>query len=135
MTSVRRLFVLAAVAGLLIFLPGCKSTKPGGQGPQYVMLTYNNGNCQQNGSSGVIDVVPNQAVIYQGASALSQFQIQFSSCPFASCPVSSPNGNSVNVGQPNTGAAGNTYYYSGMTINNQQCNDIGPLGVRVWPGP
>ena len=138
MPSVRRLFALAVVAGLLVVLPGCHSSPTGQQqGPQYIMLTYNNGNCQQNGSSGVIDIWSSQSVIYQGASALTEFQIQFSSCPFAAanCPVNSPNGNAINVGQPTGSAVNNTYYYSSMMINNQQCTLAGPMGVRVRPGP
>src|SRR5579863_3148138 len=104
MPSVRRLFPLAVVAGLLLLLPGCHNKVPTGQqGPQYIMLTYNGGNCQQNGSTGVIDVWSSEPVIYQGASALNSFNIQFAgTCPYATenCPVSSPNGNPVNVGQP-----------------------------------
>ena len=103
------------------------------------MLTYNNGNCQQNGSSGVIDVPTGQNVIYQGAAALSQFNIQFAggNCPFASssCPVNSPNGTPINVGQANANAVGNTYYYSSMTIDNHQCTDGGAMGLRVKGGP
>lgn len=137
MTSVRTLLALAVVTGLLILLPGCH--KPvGQQGPQYIMLTYNGGNCQQNGSTGVIDIWSNQAVIYQGASALNSFQIQFAGdCPFATgnCPVSSPNGNPINVGQPNGNAVNNTFYYSSMMINAQQCTDGGAMGLRVKGGP
>jgi len=101
------------------------------------MLTYNNGNCQQNGSTGVIDVPSGQNVIYQGASALSQFNVGFSTCPFASgnCPVNSPNGTPMNVGQPTGSAVGNTYSYTGLTINNQTCTNGGQMGVRIKPGP
>jgi hypothetical protein len=97
------------------------------------MLTYANGNCEQNGSTGIIDVPKNQAVIFQGASVVSQFHIEFDRCPFASCPVDSPNGTPVNVGPPNANATGNTYHYTAMTINKMQCNDVGSLGMRVWP--
>jgi hypothetical protein len=140
MSSVRRLFALAVMASILAVLPGCHSNPTGQQqGPQYIMLTYNNGNCQQNGSSGVIDIWSSQSVIYQGASALNQFNIQFSgtSCPFAAsnCPVNSPNGNAINVGQPTGSAVNNTFYYSSITINNQTCNGVGSMGVRVKPGP
>jgi hypothetical protein len=133
MTSCRRLIALAVVAGFLVFLPGCHRTPPTTAGPLYIMLTYNNGTCQQNGSTGVVDVAPGQSAIYQGAAALAEFQVQFTACPFTSCPINSPNGTSVNAGPPVANAAGNTYYYSAMTINNQQCNNIGPLGLRVWP--
>lgn len=138
MTSVRKLIVLAVVTGLLIFLPGCR--KPvHQQGPFYIMLTYNGGNCQQNGSMGVIEVPYDQNIIYQGAAALSQFQINFAggSCPFApgNCPVNSPNGSPVNVGTPSANAVNNTYNYSSMMIDNQQCTDGGAMGLRVKPGP
>src|SRR5579872_1249333 len=102
MPSVRRLSALALVAGLLIFVSNCRSTPspPTALGPFYIMLTYNNGNCQQNGSTGMIDIPSDQNVIYQGATALTQFSVQFSICPFASgnCPVNSPNGSPMNVG-------------------------------------
>ena len=134
MTLCRRLIALAFVTGFLVFLPGCHRTPPTAAGPLTIALTIdNNGNCQQNGSTGAIDLAPGQSAIYQGASAVSQFQVQFTRCPFASCPVNSPNGASVNTGPPVPNAAGNTYLYSGMSINNRQCNNIGPLGLRVWP--
>ena len=138
MPSVRRLFALALVAGLFTFLASCRSTTPPtALGPFYIMLTYNNGNCQQNGSTGIIVIPSDQNVIYQGASALSQFSVQLPSCPFASgnCPVNSPNGSPMNVGQPTSNSKGNTYNYSGLMINNQQCTMGGPLGVRVKGGP
>ena len=139
MISVRRLLVSAVLAGLLISLPGCHKPTPVHQlGPFYIMLTYNNGSCQQNGSSGIIDIPYDQNIIYQGAAALTQFQVNFSAdCPFAqgNCPVNSPNGNPDNVGQPNGNAKGNSYNYGSMMINNQQCTMGGPMGVRVKPGP
>jgi len=137
MMSVRRLFAAAAVAGLLMVLPGCHRTPTGQLGPFYIMLTYNNGNCQQNGSSSVIDVPMDQNVIYQGASSISQFNVVLASCPFASgnCPVNSPNGTPMNVGQPTSSAKDNTYTYTGLTINNQTCTDGGQMGVRIKPGP
>jgi hypothetical protein len=93
------------------------------------------GQCQQNGGTEIVEVFQNQQVVYQGANAVSQFEVQFTRCPFASCPVTSANGSPVNVGQPNPGTAGNTYNYSGLTINNQQCSGVGPMGVRIKPGP
>ena len=68
----RKLVSLAVLAGLLVFLPSCH--RHGGQsvGPQYIMLTYNNGNCQQNGGA-VAEVDTANNVIYQGAAAISQF--------------------------------------------------------------
>ena len=103
-------------------------------GPQYIMLTYNNGNCQQNGAA-VAEVDAQNAVIYQGAAAISQFNIQFQSCPFAStaCPVNSPNGSSINVGQPVPNAAGNYFGYTSVTIGGQQCNNVQSMGVRIKP--
>lgn len=137
MPSVRRLFVLAVVAGLLIFLADCRTPVRQQQEPFYIMLTYNNGSCQQNGSTGIIEIPSDQNVIYQGATALSQFSVQLPTCPFASgnCPVNSPNGNPMNVGQPTSNSKGNSYDYSGLMINNQQCTMGGPMGVRVKPGP
>lgn len=131
MTSCRRLVSMAVVAGFLVLLPGCHRETPTAVGPLYIMLTYNGGNCEQNGSTGVLDVYQNQSVIFQGASAVSQFQVQFDRCPFTSCPVNSPNGTPVNVGPPNANTAGNTYNYTSMTINNLQCNNPGPMGMRI----
>src|SRR5512144_3138313 len=59
MTSGRRLMALAVAAGFLVLLPSCHRGGPKGTGPQYIMLTYNNGTCQQNGGTGVVDVAPN----------------------------------------------------------------------------
>jgi len=105
-------------------------------GPQYIMLTYNNGTCQQNGQA-VVEVSTADTVIYQGAAAISQFNIQFQSCPFAStaCPVNSPNGTSVNVGQPQPNAGGNYYGYTSVTIGNQPCTNGPQMGIRVRGGP
>ncbi len=97
------------------------------------MLMFNGGECQQNGSEGIIDVYQNRAVIYQtAAGALTQFQVQFAACPFASCPVDS-RGISANVGQPTLGAVGTTFNYSSMTINNEPCKDAASMGVHVNP--
>jgi hypothetical protein len=130
-SSCRRL-TLAVVVAFLVLLMGCHHTSPVAQlGPLNINLSYNNGSCQQNGSSGVIDVYQNQSVTYQGATVLSQFQVQFATCPFSSCPVTSPNGAPVTPGQPNPGTAGNTYYYSSVMINNQPCNGVGAMGLRI----
>jgi len=105
------------------------------QNTQTVSIAMNpDGTCTQNSSSGVIDIYKNQQVVYQGATALNQFQVQFSTCPFSSCPVNSPSGTAMNVGAP-TGAVGTTYNLSGMTINNQQCKSVSPLGLRIKGGP
>jgi len=138
MTSVRRLFALGLAASLSSFLLGCRHTPPTALGPFYIMLTYNSGSCQQNGSTGVIDVPSNQNVIYQAATSLSQFNASFSgNCPFAAgnCPVNSPNGTPMNVGLPNGNAVNSTFMYSGLTMDNQQCTDAGAMGVRIKPGP
>lgn len=137
MTSRCSGLALVVVVSFLVFLPGCHHDIDHSKqlGPLQISLSYNNGSCQQNGSSGIIDVFQNQAVTFQGATALSQFQVQFTTCPFRACPVNSPNGTAVNAGQPNPGAEGNTYQYSGLTINNQQCNLASPMGLRVKPGP
>jgi len=135
MSSFRGWIMLAVAVASVVLLPSCQR-KPVAQGPFYIMLTWNGGACQQNGSPGVIEVPYDENVIFQGAAVLSQFQVQFpnGSCPFASCPVNSPNGNAVNVGKPNPNAGGNTYNYSGMMIDNQQCNPA-PTGMRIKPGP
>ncbi|MGA2903678.1 MAG: hypothetical protein ABSD98_07595 [Candidatus Korobacteraceae bacterium] len=134
LTSPCRRAALAVLAGFLLSLASCHraTTQPE---PLYIMLTFNAGTCQQNGSYGVIDVYQNQAVIYQNAAVLPEFQVRFAACPFASCPVNSPNGTSMNVGQPNSGTVGTTFNYTGMSINNQPCNDAEAMGVRIMPAP
>jgi hypothetical protein len=134
MIRVHRLLALAVLAAFLIVLPGCHKT-PASDEPFYIMLVYNGGNCEQNGGTGIVDVYANQPVIYQGATAQSQFQIQFTSCPLTAgnCPVNSPNGNSVNVGDPLSSAAGSTFMYTSMTIDNRPCNGATSMGVRVRP--
>ncbi len=134
MTLCCRWLGLAVVVTFLTSLAGCQH-KPNAVSPLYVNLSYNGGACQQNGSSGVIDVEVGQQVIYQGATAINQFEVQFATCPFSSCPVNSPNGSPVNAGAPIAGTTGNTYYYSGLTIGNQQCNQMGSMGLRIKPGP
>jgi hypothetical protein len=133
MTTTCRRSALAVLAGFLLFLSNCRQARKE-SGPQYIMLTFNAGACEQNGSTGVIEIDQNRAVIYQIAAELPQFEVRFKACPFASCPVTSPHGTSVNVGKPNAGAAGTTFTYSGLTINNQACNDAGAMGVHVKPG-
>ena len=95
---------LAVLAAVLFFLPGCHRT-PKDPGPLYIMLMFNGGACEQNGSTDVIEVPPDRAVIYQTAAELTDFEVRFTACPFSSCPVSSPHGRSVNVGQPNPGSS------------------------------
>jgi len=131
-----RLLALAALAGLLLFVPCCRS-KPVASGPQYIMLVYNAGNCEQNGGTGIVDVYANQPIIYQGATAQTEFQIQFTSCPLSAenCPVNSPNGTSVNVGVPLPSATGSTFMYSSMKIDSQPCNGAQAMGIRVRPAP
>jgi hypothetical protein len=124
---------LAVLAASLVGLTSCQRTSAAQPATQYVSLSYNGGSCQQNGSSGVIDISQSQPVVFQGATKLTQFQVQFASCPLGSCPVNSPNGAAVNVGQP-TGTVGTTYNYSSITINNQSCNSgAGSMGLRVKP--
>jgi hypothetical protein len=138
MTSVRSRITLAVLVSLLVFLPACNRHVPvKGEGPFYIMLVYNGGSCQQNGSMGTIDVPQDQPIIYQGATALSNFQIELQRCPFAAvnCPVNSPNGNSVNVGAPVPGSANTTFPYSAMTINGQACTDGAQMAIRVRGGP
>ena len=134
MVSGTRWLALALLVASLLALTGCQRVKAN-QNTQTISIKMNtDGTCQQNGSSGVIDINNTQPLIYQGAATLSQFQVQFSSCPFASCPVNSPTGAAVNVGVP-TGTVGTTYYLSAMTINNQQCKSVGSMGLRQKNGP
>ena len=133
MTSRHRRSAVAALAIALLALSGCHREKQ--SGPLYILLTFNGGACEQNGSTGVIDVFQNQAVIYEGAASLAEFEVQFPACPFGSCPVSSPHGTSVNIGQPSAGTVGTTFKYSGMTINDERCENASQMGVRVRSGP
>lgn len=131
--SSARWTALVPVASLLLLL-GCHRTTQSFE-PQYIMLTLDGGACEQNGSNGVVEVVANQPVIFQGATGdLSQFQIDFSNCPFASCPVTSPAGDSANVGKPTPASADSTFHYTDMTIDHQRCNDTENMGLRVRPG-
>jgi hypothetical protein len=124
---------LAVLAASLVGLTSCQRVTAAQPATQYVSLSYNGGSCQQNGSSGVIDISQSQPVVFQGATKLTQFQVQFTSCPLSSCPVNSPNGAAINAGQP-TGTVGTTYTYSSITINNQSCNSgVGSMGLRVKP--
>lgn len=134
MPAGRSRIAVAAVVILFVFLPGCHSHQSSDE-PQYIMLTFNGGSCQQNGSTGIIDVEKGQAVIYQGASILRQFRVGFATCPFVAgdCPVDSPNGNSMNLGKPNPNAAGSTFMYSGLSMDNQPCTNSGQMGLRVKP--
>ena len=138
MTSPQSRFaLLVVVLALLIVLPSCNKPLVGQPGPFTISLAYNGGQCTQNGSTGVIDVEQDWDVTYQGAAALSGFNVQFSSCPFAAgkCPVNSPQGTPQNPGTPSAANANTTYYYSSVTINNQTCNNgPGTFGVHIKPG-
>ena len=134
MRSAYRLSALGILLALLVSLPGCHKTA-GSDEPQYIMLVFNAADCQQNGSRGIVDIYAGQPLIFQGATAQSQFKIDFASCPLSpgNCPVNSPNGNSVNVGPPLASAAGSTFMYAGMMINNLPCKDAHSMGIRVRP--
>jgi hypothetical protein len=138
MTSRQSRFAFPLVLALLIVLPSCeKKTVVGASGPYPIALAYNNGQCTQNGSTGVLDVDDNWTVTYEGPSATTPFNVGFSSCPYATgkCPVSSPQGGSQNVGTPTSSSVNNTYYYSSVSINNQPCNNSpGTFGLHVRPG-
>ncbi len=130
MTSSCALSALAVLAAFLFFLPGCHRA-PKDPGPLYIMLMFNGGACEQNGSTDFLEVAPDRAVIYQTAAELTDFEVRFKACPFSSCPVSSPHGRSVNVGKPNPGSAGSTFDYSAITMDHQSCNNGGTMGLRV----
>lgn len=130
MKSLGGCYRTAVVICLLLVLVGChKSTSD--TGPQYIMLTFNNAVCEQNGSADIIEIPPNRAVVYEGAAIISQFEVRFAACPFSSCPVSSPHGTSENVGPPSPGTGGATFNYTGMTIDNEPCKNASSLGVRI----
>ena len=127
-----RRLALAVVVAFLVFSLGCNH-RVKQLAPQTISLSYNNGNCTQNGGTAVVELDPTGSVTYQSATAVGQFQVQFTTCPFASCPITSSNGSPANAGQPKSGTAGNTYYYSSITIGNQPCNGLGAMGVRIRP--
>jgi hypothetical protein len=135
MASAYRLFTLAVLLVLAVLLSGCHKTPADSSEPQYIMLTYNAGNCEQNGSTGIVDINASQAVIYQGATNQTEFKIDFTSCPLSAgnCPVNSPNGTSMNVGPPMANAAGSTFMYRSMTVDNLPCKGAQNMGVRVRP--
>ncbi len=134
MTSSHSRAALIVLATFLSFLPGCHRA-PKDSGPLYIMLMFNGGACEQNGSTDVIEVAQDRAVIYQTAAELTDFEVRFTACPFSSCPVASPNGRSVNMGKPNPGTAGTTFNYAGITMNHQSCNNGGAMGLRVALAP
>ena len=137
MTSAYRLGAFAVLLALLVCLSGCHKTPAASNEPQYIMLVYNASDCEQNGGKGIVDIYAGQPLIYQGATAQSQFKIDFASCPLSAgnCPVNSPNGNSVNVGPPLASAAGSTFMYTSMMIDNLPCKGTQSMGVRVHPKP
>ncbi len=132
MRSGYRPLALAVLLAFTVGLPGCHKS-PTASEPLYIMLTYNDGNCEQNGGTSVVDIYANQPLIYEGATAQAQFRIDFANCPLAAgnCPVDSPNGRAANVGAPLASAAGSTFMYRSMTIDNQACNGAQSMGVRV----
>ena len=140
MTSRQVRFALPLLIAFLTILPGCQEHRPVGLvGPLTIKLANNNGQCTQNGSTGVIDVEEGQDVTYDlaVAGANPQFDVQFSSCPFASakCPANSPQGTPQDVGTPTASAVNNTYYYSSVTVNTLPCNNgAGTFGLRIKPG-
>ncbi len=140
MTSRQRCLAVSVVMVLLIVLLGCNDRDQKNKmlgSPLTISLAYNQGQCTQNGSSGVIDVVEGQNVTYQGPSATTAFSVQFSSCPFASgkCPANSPQGGAQDMGAPTASAVNNTYYYSSVTIGGQTCsNGISSFGLHIKPG-
>ncbi|HKD86756.1 MAG TPA: hypothetical protein VKB58_18555 [Terriglobales bacterium] len=133
MTKLRKRSALAVVTGALLFVPACHHEKE--TGPQYIMLTFNGGACEQNGLSDVIEIHQGRSVVYQGASLVSQFEVRLNACPFTECPVSSPHGTSVNVGQPKADAVGTTFNYTAMSVNGDPCRNPSSMGVRILPGP
>jgi hypothetical protein len=126
-----RWLALAAVALSLVCLTSHRHVRAAQPNPQYITLSLSGSTCEQDGGTGPVDVYEGTQVIFTG-SGLSEFQVQFSSCPFNSCPVNSSDGSAVDVGVP-TGAVG-TYSYSSMTINNQACS-VGSMGIGLKNHP
>ena len=127
--------VLAFFVGVLTFSTSCHHVNAKQLEKQVISLSYNGGTCQQNGQSGIVDILPDQLVVFQGASAVSQFEVDFAKCPFGTCPVKSPTGAPANAGQPAASATGKTFNYTGLTIDNKKCNLVSPMGLRIRPGP
>jgi hypothetical protein len=121
---------VAVVAGFLICLGGYQHASA--QNSVVITLSYNGGTCQQNGASAVINVTTSQSVSYTAGNSVP-FQVSFSSssCPFATCTISG----STPAQTPQSGTGGNTYNYNGMTINGQQCNNPGSMGIHINSGP
>ena len=137
MTSRQIRFALPVMLALLIVLPSCNKPVKQQLGSLTISLAYNNGQCTQNGSTGVIDVEQDWDVTYMTAAAMAPFYVQFSTCPFAAgkCPINSPQGTPQNAGTPSAANANTTYYYSSVSINNQPCNNSpGTFGVHIKPG-
>jgi hypothetical protein len=138
MTSRYMQFGIALAVCSCLFLPACNREKGGGgisqTGTLYISLSIAaapDNTCQQNGSTGNVQVASGQNVTYQGgAAALSQFDVVFpaTSTPFASAVISSPNGAATSAGAF-SGTANTPYAYSSLTINNRQCSNPGSLGL------
>jgi hypothetical protein len=123
---------LAVLAAFLVGLTSCQHVRAAQPVTQYISLNYNNGSCQQNGSSGVIDIVQNQPVVFKGTTSLNQFQAQFTTCPFSSCPVNSPNGSPVNMGpQPEQWVLPTTTAVLPLTINHATVRVLWDCALRA----
>ena len=137
MTSRHMQFGIALAVCSCLFLPACNREKGGGglgqAGTLYISLSIAaapDNTCQQNGSTGNVQVASGQNVTYQGgAAALSQFKVVFpAAIPFSSAVIDSPNGAATSAGAFN-GTANTAYTYSSLTINNRQCSNPGSLGL------
>ncbi|MGA2903677.1 MAG: hypothetical protein ABSD98_07590 [Candidatus Korobacteraceae bacterium] len=128
MTSRASRLALAVVV-LLVCLVGYQPASA--QNTVTINLTYNGGTCQQNGAAAAVNVTTSQSVSYMAANSVP-FQVSFSSssCPFATCTITGSTG-----GQTPSGTVGNTYYPSSVSINGQNCNNPGSMGIRINPGP
>ena len=118
------------VLAVLVVLMICPTTyqRVNAQNSLTITLTNSNGTCQQNGSTGVIQVTPTTSVTYQASGNTTPFQVSFSSCPFATCPINQSTG-----AQTPSANANGTYNYSAMSVNGQSCNNVSSMGLRVKP--
>ena len=124
-----RWFALAVLAGLLICLCGSQPLSAQNSNVTITLSMGSNGSCTQNGSTAVIDVKTNQTATYVGPTSTTPFQVTFSStsCPFNTCTITGSTG----AQSPKSGTAGNTYSYTGITINGQSCSNGAGLMIRV----
>jgi hypothetical protein len=138
MTSRHMQLGIALAVCSCLSLWACQKEKGDGGGGQTATLHITlsiaaapDNTCQQNESTGNVQVASGQNVTYQGgAVALSQFEVVFpaTSTPFASAVISSPTGAATSAGAF-SGTANTPFAYKSLTINNRTCSNPGSLGL------